>query len=531
MFGGSGFGVGLTVTELGGGCPPEAAGPAGMSQGAPPRLAEVLPVEARSAAEKAVELQRIEVLEGQLAAYKARLVCGFAADRPEAADPPAGQPGAAVNARSPIPGTSEFFVDELALVLNGSRRAADRLAADSWVLVQRLPDVEAALADGVLDRARARVFIDVLGATAAGVAEAVAPQVLPEAARLSPGRLRAALERAVLTVDAAAAERRREQAQRSADVRVYPVADGMAEFVAQLPAPVAAACWSAVDQLAQQLKDGGDGRPIGQLRGSVVADLLLRPWDVSRPAVTAQLTLFAPLPALARRARGPGQAGEVNGRPITVAHVREVLEQLDAVCPGGLQAPPGGSLRIAFTDDAGRLLATAGRAELARIGTRGCPAHPAGTDSVGGPGCGCPVLGPPAAVDGYRPSAAQRRFLATRDRTCRQPGCGQPVGRVDIDHVRSHASGGATDCDNLCCLCRSHHRLKTHARGWRFELTPDGWLSVTTPSGVTRITRPPGWPSLTVPPDLPLPSPPPAGLMPEARPAGSPSPDDDPPPF
>ena len=49
-----------------------------------------------------------------------------------------------------------------------------------------------------------------------------------------------------------------------------------------------------------------------------------------------------------------------------------------------------------------------------------------------------------------------------------------------------------TDCDNLCCLCRRHHRLKTHARGWLYVMTPDGVLSVTTPSGVTRTSRPPG---------------------------------------
>jgi hypothetical protein len=49
-----------------------------------------------------------------------------------------------------------------------------------------------------------------------------------------------------------------------------------------------------------------------------------------------------------------------------------------------------------------------------------------------------------------------------------------------------------TDCANLCCLCRRHHRLKTHASGWFFRLDADGALLVTTPSGVTRISRPPG---------------------------------------
>ncbi len=86
------------------------------------------------------------------------------------------------------------------------------------------------------------------------------------------------------------------------------------------------------------------------------------------------------------------------------------------------------------------------------------------------------------------------------------------MGWADLDHVIPHARGGATDCANLCCLCRSHHRLKTFAPGWRFTMTPAGVLQVTTPSGVTRATRPPGM------------RPPPA-LEPE------PPPDDEFPPF
>jgi hypothetical protein len=73
------------------------------------------------------------------------------------------------------------------------------------------------------------------------------------------------------------------------------------------------------------------------------------------------------------------------------------------------------------------------------------------------------------------------------------PGCRRPPGRCDIDHGTAHADGGPTDCWNLCCLCRRHHRIKTFARGWHFELLADGRLVVRTPSGVSRITSPPGW--------------------------------------
>jgi hypothetical protein len=101
-------------------------------------------------------------------------------------------------------------------------------------------------------------------------------------------------------------------------------------------------------------------------------------------------------------------------------------------------------------------------------------------------------LCPPPPVDRYEPTPAQRRFHITRDRTCRHSGCPNRAGWADLDHVLAHGDGGDTDCTNLCCLCRRHHRLKTHARGWTYAMTDDGILSVTTPSGVTRISRPPG---------------------------------------
>jgi hypothetical protein len=176
----------------------------------------------------------------------------------------------------------------------------------------------------------------------------------------------------------------------------------------------------------------------------------------------------------------------VDGEPITAAHLRELLEQLDALCPGGLQAPAGGTLHAALTDPgSGALRAVVTRAELDRLVRRGCPTHPETR-------CECSLLDRPAPVDRYRPSAAQRRFLRVRDRTCRHPGCRNSAGWGDLDHVRPRDDGGATACDNLCCLCRRHHRLKTHAAGWRFSMTSDGTLTVRTPSGVIRATRPPG---------------------------------------
>jgi hypothetical protein len=168
--------------------------------------------------------------------------------------------------------------------------------------------------------------------------------------------------------------------------------------------------------------------------------------------------------------------------PITAAQLRQLLAELGAY---GLCAPPGGALHLALHDDDGRLRATVTPGELARLAKRGCPEHPAAD-------CDCPLLDMPPPIDRYEPTPAQRRFVSTRDRTCRHPGCHNRAGWADHDHVVPHADGGATDCCNLCCLCRRHHRIKTHHRNWGFVMEPDGTLHVTTPSGVTRTTRPPG---------------------------------------
>jgi hypothetical protein len=523
VFEGGGFGVGVTVTPLEVEPWPVEFLPAGVSA-RPTRLGEMMPVAARTDAEIAVEVQRVQQLEARLAAYTAELVAELAARRPDSLDRQLGEPGAASPDWLPGPGreaatgVSEFFADELAVILNCSRTAATRLADTAGLLTTRLPGTWAALADGLLDWPRARALAAELLEPAREVEPRLLAEVeaavLPRAGRLSIPGLRAAARGELLRRDAAAADRRRRHAERAADVVVRPARDGMAHLSALLPRPLAVAIRHTVDGYARLAQAGGDLRPIGPLRAGVLGDLVLRPWDTTRPPVTAQLTVLAPLSTLTggaaghdacavghlasqATAAGPGEGAavegcgraapaEVDGQPITAAQLRALLEQLDALCPGGLQPPTGGGLTVALTDPvSGALRATVTRAELQRLARRGCPDHPAGT-------CACPVLDRPPPVDRYAPTPAQRRFLRTRDRTCRHPGCRNDAGWADLDHVVPHGHGGATACENLCCLCRRHHRLKTHAAGWRFVMAADGVLTVTTPSGVTRTTRPPG---------------------------------------
>jgi hypothetical protein len=232
-------------------------------------------------------------------------VLGLADDSPDDDDPAPGTPGARARSWKPdpeLPGVSEFFPAELAVVLNCGRLAAGQLAHRAWTYRTHLPATWAAMAAGELDEYRARTLVEVLETTDPAIARAVEARLLPGAAQLTVGKLKKRALALLLELDAEAADRRRQQAQRRADVRIYPSPqEGMATLAADLPAGTAAACHALVDQLARLLKADGDPRPIGQLRTAVLADLLQRPWDDSRPPVTAHLQIIA-TPASAGRA-------------------------------------------------------------------------------------------------------------------------------------------------------------------------------------------------------------------------------------
>src|SRR4028118_1158917 len=94
-----------------------------------------LPVSLLSREQKAAELVRVQAVKAMAAAYEAELVLGLADDSPDDDDPPPGTPGARSGSWKPdpeLPGVSEFFLPELAMILNCGRVAAGRLAHRAW---------------------------------------------------------------------------------------------------------------------------------------------------------------------------------------------------------------------------------------------------------------------------------------------------------------------------------------------------------------------------------------------------------------
>ena len=115
---------------------------------------------------------------------------------------------------------AEHVTDEIAAALTLTGRAAGRLLTIAAALA-RTPDVLTALKAGGIDWAKAAVFADELAPlTDDGLAAGIAGRYLGRAGAggWTTGQLRAALRRAVLAADPAAAGRRRDDARADAAV-------------------------------------------------------------------------------------------------------------------------------------------------------------------------------------------------------------------------------------------------------------------------------------------------------------------------
>jgi hypothetical protein len=110
---------------------------------------------------------------------------------------------------------SEHVVEELAVALTLTGRAADHLLGVARGL-SRLPMVLAALSAGVLDRAKAEVFVTELSALSDIAAAAVAAALWSPARDMTTGQLRMALRALVLAIDPDAVRRRSEAARAGA---------------------------------------------------------------------------------------------------------------------------------------------------------------------------------------------------------------------------------------------------------------------------------------------------------------------------
>lgn len=92
--------------------------------------------------------------------------------------------------------------------------------------------------------------------------------------------------------------------------------------------------------------------------------------------------------------------------------------------------------------------------------------------------------------DRYRPTKAQREWLAMLHGTCSRDQCTRLAVESDIDHLDEWARDtGPTNEDNLIPLCPADHRLKT-LTAIHYKRGADRSITVTTPTGYSKRTPP-----------------------------------------
>ncbi|WP_246381537.1 HNH endonuclease signature motif containing protein [Prauserella isguenensis] len=338
-------------------------------------------------------------------------------------------------------GDDRGVAEELTPVLRVSTREVERRVDAGRSVAGRMPWLLAAMRAGEVESYGARRVLAVTGPLdddAARSVDALLAERLADAPETAwqPGNLAQRARRLVEKVDPGGQVERARRARAERKLELAPGEHVMSSLEAQLPAEVAAACYSRVDGMARSLRRNGDGRTLDQLRADVTADLLLgRDPGVTPPEAAAMVYLHVPADAALTIS---DQGCELDGHgPVPAAVAREIMTN------------PRSIWRAVLCD----------------------------------PGTGDPVdLGRTRR----RPSATIRELVRVRDRECVMPWCHRPARHCDHDHEQAWATGGgSTSVANGGPRCRRHHRLKDRP-DWNTRYDPThGTTRVTTPHGAT----------------------------------------------
>ncbi|MGH3853071.1 MAG: DUF222 domain-containing protein [Pseudonocardiaceae bacterium] len=385
----------------------------------------------------------------------------------------------------------ESAVAEVGLMLSTSARTAACRVGDAWSLCTRLPGTLAALEQGRITLAKARVIDEETMNLAEEHTAAVEHLVLAKARKQTPGQLRVATRRAVLSADPAAGRKRAERARRERGVRIWPEPDGMATLSAYLPAADATGMFAVLDEHARHAGSPGDERGMEARRADALVDLVLTPTgSCSKGTNTAREQATEEPDGDSASARDDAPVPDAT-RPVP-----------DATSPADRHREcghprRGGGADIRVTIPYTALLGAEDQpSELAGYGP--IPAAVARDLAAGGtwrriltdPASGRPV---DYGTTRYRPPAHLAGLVITRDQTCQFPGCRVPAHRCDIDHTIAHnpdTGTGPTSETNLGPKCRRHHQVK-QAPGWSVTQHPDGCTTWATPSGHVYHSPPP----------------------------------------
>ena len=399
------------------------------------------------------------------------------------------------------PLVAEFCLAELGGVLGTSTTAAKKLVGHALELRHRLPRLWAQVRAGRVSAWKARAVAEVtIHSSPALTSEAAAfvdAQVAAVAGKVGPAQLDRLVAEAIKRFDLAAADPAAdpEDGHLHVDPRHVTIHDDDVHFAgtmrleAELDIADALDLDRALAHGAATLKALGSDAPLGARRSAALGDL-------ARTQTALDLHAVGTSPARGSR--------DVDGLPVA----REVV--LHAHFDAGLSGD------VTVFGPTGRMEEGQRLVLLDQVKDWCGDSRTKVTIK--------PVidLNADLSTPAYAVPDRIREQVILRDRTCVFPWCARPARGCDIDHVIPHdpdaaADGrpqpGPTRTDNLACLCRSHHRLKTHT-AWRYRTVAPGAFEWTSPhghryrrdrDGTSRVDDADGTPDPTAAPAIPTP--------------------------
>ena len=405
----------------------------------------------------------------------------------------------------------DFMPSYLAPVLRLSPRSAARRHETARTLVGSLPVTLAAMRAGDLEPHRAQQIVDEVPAHDRGVCAAVEEALFPRIVDKPSTRVAMLARKAVAAADPGAAVAKAEQAKQGRFVFAGPSGlPGLMRFEAEVESGKGRQVWAAIEELAADYLKTEIAATMDQARADALVDLVLAKVQVTTVVDLALPAGFASdrpgrVGSCSHRGRGPGSAvahdGSTDTGPDAVAQAGSAMEDLatgalvDADQDAGQNVKNGNVIRLlAGLPTAGVLDHRVGTLTSATIEAILADPDTVFRRLVVDPDTGWLI---DAGATTYQPGRHLARTVRKRDLYCRFPGCATAARFCDLDHVIPFPIG-LTVLANLACLCRRHHRLKTHGH-WSLAMSTDGvctWVDRRT--GQTHTTEPADYRELAV---------------------------------
>jgi hypothetical protein len=440
----------------------------------------------------------------------------------------------------------EHAASELAAELNLPPAEAAELLGVALELTAKLPRTNAALRDGLLDWDKARItaaFCFNLTPGQAAQAEAI---LFGDDAirRMTRGKFRKRVGRAVMEVDPGAARRRRKEAAKDKRVEVTQELSGNSRLNGrELPPEAVAVATQNLDDRALELRRAGVPGGMDELRALALMEKLgaMNPLaGLPGSGTDGGNSGGGPGPG----SPSPGGAGAAPGKPLggVATHVNLTIPLLSYI---GLEDRPGMLSRIGPIDAAlARDMAAAAARDPRttwcitvtgpdhRPVAHGCGQPPprrgkrrrkdTPADDHGPPGTGTIRLTIPATTGttststssdlvftleslagpcdhrhqaaGHDPGRKLRHLTGILNQTCTFSVCNCPEQNCDYEHSTPYDKGGKTCLCQAGPVCRRNHRDK-QSPGWHLEEAGNrGWFRWTTPSGRSYLSKPTQYP-------------------------------------